>query len=179
MVSNNEIIQSTDNSTSVQSTQPPLTIFGQLSLNSRLVYSHSILMFAAFIIILAIYIASSLLSSLFFCKKKSHYLTSKDYIDQLGYEDLMNEYIETKNEIEALGASYPDLTNILNTKLEKLGNALKRIFKHHDFVELARLDPKEINIEELKTFYQAHEVALSKRGLQGLYTYRMMVNLKS
>lgn len=136
----------------------------------------SLIMLFGFVAMGIVYVLYYLFSAFFCCRGvQSHEEQKADLVDCLSYEELMQEYNETRKQIELLQGQHLELRQRLEVKLENLGNVLKKFFKKHGKEEALRLDPKKLPEATLTNFFFEHRVKLIKSYIQGLASYNMMV----
>lgn len=176
MFSNPDIVQYQSDFAGTNVVGSQIGAIGQTPVSGRLSNPHSVIIFVAWIFMIAVYLLWFLLSRFFCCKKLEEAQTEKDYEEQISFKEIKKEFTQTQIDLADVGSNNPELTNILTQKLVRLGNILKGSFaKYDDAKDLAESDPQTIKKSHLKTFIHKHDIDLSDRGLKGLYSYRMMV----
>lgn len=137
----------------------------------------SLIMLFGLLLMAAIYVLYYLFSAFFCCSKvQRHNGCDKNLIECLSYEQLLEEYIETKKQLELLREKYGKLKQKLAKKLEKLGDEIKKFFKTHGKEDLTKVDSKELTEETLNEFFRNNKVKSVASSIQGLASYNLMVS---
>lgn len=176
MFSNRDIVP---NESDFNDTSKVTEIFDdKLPFGDRANSFQSLIMLFGLIMMVVIYVLYYLLSALLCCKKEHRHLyKSKDLADSLSYEQLAQEYVETKKQIEILKGKHQELEEVLENKLMNLGSTLRSFFRIYGEEELLKIDAKELTEESLNEFFYKHKMKLIKSSIQGLASYNLMVNV--
>eukprot|EP00826_Nyctotherus_ovalis_P007936 TRINITY_DN12047_c0_g1_i2.p1 TRINITY_DN12047_c0_g1~~TRINITY_DN12047_c0_g1_i2.p1 ORF type:complete len:233 (-),score=60.05 TRINITY_DN12047_c0_g1_i2:194-892(-) len=137
----------------------------------------SLIMLFGLLLMATIYVLYYLLSAFFCCSKvQRHKGRSKNLIECLSYEQLLQEYVETKKQLELLREEYGELRGNLERKVEKLGDAIKKYFRNYGKDDVAEIHSKEFAEETLNKFFAKHRIKLVASSIQGLASYNLMVS---
>ena len=113
---------------------------------------------------------------IFGCYNSKH-ISNLSLLDELSYEQLMKEYIETKNEMKSIKNEKSKLMQKLTEKIKVIGKEIKKYLIKNKKPGAEILNPEELSDELLQSFFEEHKVSLSKSLIKGLHTYRLTVNL--
>jgi len=176
MFSNTEIVQYDSDFANTNTVSENVYDYSSIPFLDRAKNPHSVIMVIAFLAMIVFYIVRKVLAGCCCCTCRKEKKVNQTLLDKLSYDDLKNEYAETKIELCSLGNKYPKLASYLEDKLELIGDALKKIFTTFKSDVLDKISSKEIPNDILEAFFYENKEKLLKCTLQGLSSYRLLAN---